>query len=131
MDPEQTEWREGIIAELVSNPRVEERAWHLATGMAEEGDPGISRQDAVASRPYLRACIMRMPEAEVSALSDEAAASLWARGALGAARYRAGRTTPSSMGPMRGRLPRQGRSARRMRCCFPIGKVSTSRGVGS
>jgi len=74
--------------------------------MAEEGDPGVSRQDAVASRPYLRTCIMRMPEAEVAELSDEAAASLWARGALGAARYRAGRTPPGAIGSMRGRLPR-------------------------
>ncbi len=103
MKDDQTEWREGVYADCVSDAEVEKQAWRLAGEMASEDDPVIHRQDVVAARPYLRTCLMRMADEELRSLSPYTVASLWARGALGSARYRVGAVEPRS--PKRGRRP--------------------------
>jgi hypothetical protein len=84
------EEREAIYVALVNDPNIERLAWRFAGELAMEGDPPIHRHDVVAARPYLRACISRMDDDEARQLTDDHAAGLWARGALGQARFRSG-----------------------------------------
>lgn len=84
------EERETLFVALVNDPNVERMAWQFAGELAAEGDPPVHRHDLVAARPYLRTCIARTSDDEARQLTDDHAAGLWARGALGQARFRAG-----------------------------------------
>jgi hypothetical protein len=90
------EERDAIYVALVNNTSIERHAWRIAGELAVEGDPPVHAHDLVAARPYLRTCIARMDDDEARQLSDEHAAGLWARGALGQARFRAGKVEPRS-----------------------------------
>jgi len=96
------EERETIFTALVNDTNVERLAWRIAGELAQEGDPPVHRHDLVAARRYLRVCIERMGDDEARQLSDEHAAGLWARGAVGQARFRAGRVE-GQRGRVRGR----------------------------
>jgi len=92
-------WLEARFDEVVGNPVMRARVHAHISQMAEPDDPGVAISDIVAARHYLRKCMERTSVNELAEKSDDELASLWARGAMGAARYRA-----------RHRLPRRGRS---------------------
>jgi len=86
--PDLEQWREACFAEIVTRPEVR-RAAHLEAGRLG-ATSGITLQaaDIEAARPYLRRCLQNMSVAELETLPADSAGALWARGALGAARYR-------------------------------------------
>ena len=102
-DANNAEWYEGIYEETVANESVKSSAMAHATAMRSEDDPEILVSDVQASRAYLRQCMLNMSTGELCTKSFAELAALWARGALGAARYR-------SKGGSKGR--RVGASAR-------------------
>jgi hypothetical protein len=57
--------------------------------LMHDGVPPVGPADVVAGQRYLRACVGNMTLAELNAASDDALLSLWARGSVGAAVYRA------------------------------------------
>lgn len=92
-----------IFLGFVDDPEIENLAWNLANELRSGDDPRIHPADVTAARPYLRTCLMRMSEAERSSLTHHSAGALWARGALGAARYRVGQVDAQPTGRARRR----------------------------
>lgn len=65
-------------------------ALRIARDMAEP-DEFVHEADVVAGQRYLLACLKKMTPGELQMMTGDLAASLWARGSLGAARYRSSR----------------------------------------
>ncbi|MEO7034244.1 MAG: hypothetical protein ABI548_10160 [Polyangiaceae bacterium] len=86
------EWYEACYEQIVANKAVQTRALTYAQAMRGRDDPEIVIPDVQGSRAYLRACVLNMSVAELSEKKTDEFAALWARGALGAAKYRSGRT---------------------------------------
>jgi len=84
---EERAWLEGVYESAVSDPTIKTLAWRMAEE-AWDGEPGLNHMDLVASRAYLRACLLRFTVAEVSAMLPTDFAGLWARGCVGACEYR-------------------------------------------
>lgn len=84
---EDYEWKVTFYEDLVADPGARALAWRVAED-AHTGDNPLSPADQHAARRYLRACILRMSVREISQLNTHACASLWARGIVGAWRYR-------------------------------------------
>jgi len=82
-------WKEARFEEIVGSDSVRARIRAHVSQMAEPGDPPVAVSDVVAARNYLRRCLDNMSVNELAGKSDDEIASLWARGAIGAARYRA------------------------------------------
>lgn len=82
------QWKTAAFEDLVSDERVHALVWHLLEVERENDNPRVLEMDITAARKYLRACIFNMGQVELGALGNRDAASLWARGALGAAKYR-------------------------------------------
>ena|SRR5688500_8539939 len=80
-------WKVAEYEVLVADPEIRSIAWSVANE-AHTGDVPLSGADLHAARRYLKACILRMTVPEVSALQPYEVGSLWARGILGAWRYR-------------------------------------------
>ena len=72
-------------------------------GSGSANDPQVQMADVTGARRYLRTCVHRMSVEEAQVLTGEHAADLWARGALGAARYRAALVAPEGKSHARGR----------------------------
>ena len=87
MKPEEQEFRESCFDEAVGSDYVRARVLVHVSFMAGPDD-AVAHADLEASRPYLRRCMDRMSYTELMQKSPDALASLWARGALGASRYR-------------------------------------------
>lgn len=82
------EWYETSFAELVSNADVRRAARLEMVRLADGSDVIPLQSDLEAARNYLKKCVMNMSPVELQVLSAEEAGALWARGALGAARFR-------------------------------------------
>jgi hypothetical protein len=87
-DSNNAEWYEGVYNETVANESVKSGTLAHAKAMRSEDDPDVLVSDVQASRAYLKQCMMNMSTSELSAKPFAELAALWARGALGAARYR-------------------------------------------
>ena len=99
---EEAEWYAATYEGIVDDKNVRQHALMHAESMRQEDDPEISPSDLQASRGYIRTCIENMSQTEVLNKSVDDLGALWARGVLGAARYR---NNPAAA---RGR-PRSGR----------------------
>ncbi|HKY36579.1 MAG TPA: hypothetical protein VJN18_11605 [Polyangiaceae bacterium] len=73
---------------LVSREDVLRAARMEVRRLMADGSLLVSSADIEAARPYLRRCVLNMTVYEVESITAEAAGALWARGAVGAARYR-------------------------------------------
>ena len=102
-DVDENEWRESLFASLVDSPDVEALALKVARTLGGVNDPQVQMADVMGARRYLRTCVHRMSVEEAQVLTGEQAADLWARGALGAARYRAGLVAPEGRRTAKGR----------------------------
>jgi hypothetical protein len=89
---EDDEWRDGWLADVVADPDCRSAAMEIARGLRQDGDPHVSVADLEASTAYLRKALGRRPVTELGGMTLDRVAALWARGAHGAACYRA-RTT--------------------------------------
>ena len=86
---DEREERETHYLRTIEPPEYLRAAELQATAMREESDPKIYRSDLAAGTRYLRTCMDNMTLSEVQYRDDQVFVALWARGALGAARYRA------------------------------------------
>jgi hypothetical protein len=82
------DWKEEYFANVVNQPEVQARAWDIAEEMREPEDPELTLADLHCARRYLRACFLNSSERELSGMTLDGFAAWWARGILGAARYR-------------------------------------------
>jgi hypothetical protein len=87
---ENAEWYEACYEQVVADKAVQSQALVHAQRMRSIDDPEITISDVQASRAYLRACMLNMSPTELSDKKSDEFAALWARGALGAAKYRSG-----------------------------------------
>jgi hypothetical protein len=87
-EPEDREWYDKYYEAAVANAEVRSSTMVCAARMRSVDDPEIQPSDVLASRAYLRKCMTNMSMAELATKSYPELAALWARGALGAARYR-------------------------------------------
>lgn len=88
MDIEEKAWTLAALASVLSDERIRAQAWSLAQQMREEDDPTLTAADLAASTNYLRTCLLRRSQVEISAMTETDFAGLWALGTLGYARYR-------------------------------------------
>jgi len=91
MTPAEKLSKESILAQIFANDDIRREAHALASMSRTEDDPRVTDIDVSAARRYLAAAIMRMSDVEARSLNPKDMAGLWARGALGCARYRAKR----------------------------------------
>lgn len=82
------EWLSSVFAEVISHPDTRQIARIEAQRLVGPDESPPQAADFEAARPYLRKCLENMSAPELSQLTYAAAAALWARGAVGAARYR-------------------------------------------
>lgn len=85
---EDRNWKMDFYIATAGDPEVKALAWRIAVAARMPDDPVLSVADLAASRNYLRKCMQRVPSNELQTMTPEELAGLWARGALGAARYR-------------------------------------------
>lgn len=104
MTQDEKDYREGIFTDAVADEKVRERVYVHISFMADEAEPPVAPADVQAARSYLRRCMDNMSMSELSQKTLDDLAALWARGALGAARYRV-RDRRGSPPPRRGRAP--------------------------
>lgn len=107
------EWKLAAYADVVADSVVQQLAWSIANAARTPSDPKLSAMDLQASRRYLRACMLRAGASEVAQMQRQDFAALWARGMLGAARYRSRGSDASSGNQRDERRTRQFRSKRR------------------
>jgi hypothetical protein len=87
MAADDRDWTLAMYEQAVVNPHVRSLALEIAQNSNDQqGD--ITLADLDGARRYLRACYLRMSTTEVSALTVVSIASLWARGTVGAFKYR-------------------------------------------
>ncbi len=82
------EWFEVSFAQLVSDTDVRRAARLELARLAAGSDLNPQQADIEGARNYFKKCVFNMSTAELQALSADEAGALWARGALGAARFR-------------------------------------------
>jgi len=85
---EEREERDAVYEGIVSDPAVRALVYKHIRLLTGPGEPAVAPADIQAARHYLRACMANMSLAELTAKQDDDFAGLWARGALGSARYR-------------------------------------------
>lgn len=91
MDDKERARRDLIIQEFLADEGVRDLAFDMAQRAREYDDPEIFDMDVSAAEKYARVCCMKMTASEFVRLSTRTVASLWARGAVGSARYRRAR----------------------------------------
>ena len=88
MTEEEREFRQARFIEIVSSPDLRSRVFAHVSFMTGPGEPAVTEADRQAARPYLQRCMERMSMDELTTKEDDELVALWARGTLGAARYR-------------------------------------------
>lgn len=103
MTQEEKDYRDGVFTDTVADERVRARVYAHISFMADDTEPAVAPADIQAARSYLRRCMDNMTMSELSQKPIDDLAALWARGALGAARYRVRerRGTPPGRGRAR------------------------------
>lgn len=87
-NPEDREWLAAFFADALAERSLRQRVNHHALQLREPDTPAVTPSDVQAAVPYLRACVFNMTPDEAAALTIDDLAALWARGAVGAAKYR-------------------------------------------
>lgn len=77
-----------VYESLVGDTSVQGLVWRLLKEAGLDDSVGVSPMDVAAARRYLRRCLLNMSMGELASLQTFEAAALWAKGAIGAARYR-------------------------------------------
>ncbi len=95
MVPEEREYRDSRFEEVVADPTMRGSIYRHLSFLAEPDEPAVAPADVQAARHYLRRCMDNMSMNELAEKSRDDLAALWARGALGAARYRARERPPA------------------------------------
>lgn len=96
MTEDDRDWILAVFGDVTADPEVKRRVMAYAAELRSEDDPAVHVADVDAARAYLKTSLLRRSVLEIQGMTALEFASLWARGALGAARYRAagsGRTT--------------------------------------
>jgi hypothetical protein len=88
-------WKQTLYERVVSDPGVQGTAWALAEHLRESEDPELNLADRQCARNYLKTCIKNASVAELTMMSSPDFAAWWARGIIGACRYRSRRGRPS------------------------------------
>jgi hypothetical protein len=89
MDKDQDyEWKESFYIGLVTDGGVRALAWNSAQAMHGDSEPALQLADLETARTYVKKCVVRMSETEIKASTDATFAALWAKGTVGAAKYR-------------------------------------------
>jgi hypothetical protein len=88
MKDDEREYRDARFVEIVAEPALKKRVDHHVSQMTGPGEPTVTEADRQAGRQYLRECMNRMSITELSEKTDDELVALWARGTMGAARYR-------------------------------------------
>jgi hypothetical protein len=88
------EWRSAFLGNVVNDPRLRLRVSYHISVICGPDDPEVTPADVQAARGYLKKCVERMPTGELANKDWDDLAALWARGALGAARFRASGARP-------------------------------------
>jgi hypothetical protein len=86
---EEREYRQARFEEIVADPWVRSRVLDHLSFLSDDDEPGVAPADIEAARSYLKQCMSNMSLNELSQKDRNDLAALWARGSLGAARYRA------------------------------------------
>lgn len=82
------EWTTQVAQQHLSSPRIKSLTMELAESARCDGDPELHICDLEASANYLVTVLHSRSTTEIAAMSDHEIAAIWARGMLGAARYR-------------------------------------------
>ena len=85
---DEREWKETVYIGLVTDGAVRAHAWNSAQAMHGDNEPALQLADLEIARTYLKKCVTRMSVTEIKASGDETFAALWAKGTVGAAKYR-------------------------------------------
>ncbi len=86
---DEQEWRMTQYRAVVVDQAVRQRALLMAYEMRAADDPPVVLADLETARAYIRKVLMTADIQEISGMMDVQLAAIWARGTLGAARYRA------------------------------------------
>lgn len=89
MDSEDREWILSVFGGVIASADMKQQVQQAAAELRGPDDPEIRPSDLAASQNYLKTCLLRRTVLEIQAMSSIEIAGLWARGCLGAARYRA------------------------------------------
>lgn len=81
-------WISTILTQLVNDAETR----RLVCAYASDAGEAIAILDLESSIPYLRKCLENCSPDELEAMSRVRAAALWARGALGARKWRTSRS---------------------------------------
>lgn len=84
---------DSLHADVISNESVIKLVFKQVVELCESDDPVVHEADVWAARRYLLRCMENMSEYERKSSDYAEFAGLWARGAIGAARYRARRAS--------------------------------------
>lgn len=105
MDNDEREWKQAVYERAIANQELKAMAWQMAERESASESVALGPGDMEAARRYLRVCMRNMSVYELQTVATHELAGLLARGALGAARFRAERATrgvtPASPGARR------------------------------
>ena len=87
MKDDERAWVLEMYEHAVADVSVRALAFQVAQA-SHSGEHELTLADLESARPYLRGCYLRMSPGEVISLTASMAASLWARGTVGAHAYR-------------------------------------------
>jgi hypothetical protein len=85
---EEQDWKQVAFVQTVSNQGIRDTAWEMALEMHGDAEPALQPADLETARTYIRKCMWRMLVDEIKMSADETLAALWAKGTVGAAKYR-------------------------------------------
>jgi hypothetical protein len=101
---DENEWRENLFASLVDTPEIEALALKVARTLGSANDPEVRMADVTGARVTCGRAFTGCPsKRRRCSRASGRAAHLWARGALGAARYRARLVAPEGRRVAKGR----------------------------
>jgi hypothetical protein len=103
MSNDDKDWKLNVLEAALADQWVQGQALAMAEAGRTADDPELSFMDVAAARQYVKTCVLRMSVAELGAGTKLTLAALWARGTLGAARYRTRRGNKGSTEPTKAR----------------------------
>ena len=103
MKDDTKERRGSWMAMILSHPECRALAFELARGLRVAGDPHISVVEIEVATKYLIKCLQNRPLDQLEVMTVDQVAALWAKGAYGAACYRAKLAQRPARPPLRDR----------------------------
>ncbi len=98
---EEQEWRTEFYRRVVSSEDIRRQTWTMALELRAPDDPELALADLETARRYMHKIMMTADTYELESNSAPQFAAMWAKGTLGAGRYRASKAGG-------GRRPRTG-----------------------